>query len=85
MYNDQPPNRKSKTKKGHNKGVVLANTEGGFWLVHSVPHFPQIGLNYTYPRTGAVFGQSFLCVSLDLSNLDKVGECKIIQLLSSSY
>lgn len=74
LYNDEPPNRKSNSIKGHNKGVVLANTEGGFWLVHSVPHFPPIGADYTYPRSGTVYGQSFLCISLDLPNLDKVGE-----------
>ncbi|KAJ8969395.1 hypothetical protein NQ314_001794 [Rhamnusium bicolor] len=73
LYNDQPPNRKSKANKGHNKGVVMANNTSGFWLVHSVPHFPETGVSYIFPRTGAVFGQSFLCISMDLNNLNNVG------------
>ncbi|XP_018579451.1 plancitoxin-1 isoform X2 [Anoplophora glabripennis] len=74
LYNDQPPpDKKSKSNKGHNKGVVMVNYTGGFWLVHSVPHFPMLGKTYIFPRTGAVFGQSFLCLSLSLENLNKVG------------
>ncbi|CAH1958023.1 unnamed protein product [Acanthoscelides obtectus] len=74
LYNDQPPQHKSNEEKGHNKGVILAESQGGFWLVHSVPHFPDIGdKTYNFPRTGAVYGQSFLCISTDLRNLDTVG------------
>lgn len=74
LYNNEPPNGSSNSKKGHTKGIVLANSQGGIWLVHSVPHFPEIGPNYTYPSTGAVYGQSILCISLDLINLDKIGK-----------
>lgn len=73
LYNDQPPNAKSRSSKGHNKGVILANKKGGLWLIHSVPHFPQFGSSYSYPETGTIFGQSFLCISMDLTNLNKVG------------
>lgn len=73
LYNDEPPNKPSKSNKGHTKGVVLGDKEGGIWLVHSVPHFPPAGPNYTYPLTGSLYGQSFLCLSLDLKNLDAVG------------
>lgn len=74
LYNDEPPEGKSIGSKGHTKGAVLADSTGGFWLVHSVPHFPQVGSSYSYPSTGITYGQSFLCISLDLSNLNKVGE-----------
>ncbi|VEN59183.1 unnamed protein product [Callosobruchus maculatus] len=74
LYNDQPPQRRSSEDKGHNKGVILAENQVGFWLIHSVPHFPDIqDKAYTFPRTGTVFGQSFLCITLDLKNLDIVG------------
>ncbi|XP_015113703.1 plancitoxin-1 [Diachasma alloeum] len=40
MYNDQPPNKSVSIKYGHTKGVVMANEDQGFWLVHSVPNYP---------------------------------------------
>jgi deoxyribonuclease-2 len=73
LYNDQPPNQPSKGTKGHTKGVVLADVASGLWLVHSVPNFPPLGSKYTFPSTGFPKGQSFLCISLSLENLDKVG------------
>lgn len=55
--------------------MVLGNSEGGLWLVHSVPKFPstQAG-RYYYPHTGQEYGQSFLCVSVDAANLNKIGK-----------
>lgn len=74
LYNNEPPNSKSKGNKGHNKGVVLAGSLGGMWMVHSVPHFPDIQHPaYVFPRTGAVYGQSFLCISMNYDNLNIVG------------
>lgn len=69
LYNDQPPNAPYIADKGHTKGVIWADSDGGFWLVHSVPHFPMLP-TYQYPETGTKFGQSFLCLSLDFSNLN---------------
>ncbi|CAH0560064.1 unnamed protein product, partial [Brassicogethes aeneus] len=74
LYNDQPPVGETSEVKGHTKGVVLANENGGIWLIHSTPHFPPIGRGYSYPKTGTVYGQSFLCISLDVSNLNEVGQ-----------
>lgn len=76
LYNDEPPTQKPKPKKGHTKGVVLGNENGGIWVVHSVPHLPNISERY-YPLTGIVYGQSVLCVSLNVTNLNKVGKFKI--------
>lgn len=43
------------------------------WLIHSTPHFPQIAPKYQFPMSGLLKGQSFLCISLDFDNLNKVG------------
>lgn len=55
FYNDQPPNIPVSLIYGHSKGVLAfeETSETGFWLVHSVPHFPQIiEKGYEYPDSG---------------------------------
>ncbi|KAK9876524.1 hypothetical protein WA026_013898 [Henosepilachna vigintioctopunctata] len=72
LYNNESPKGKSNPNKGHTKGVVLMNNEGGLWFIHSVPKFP-LPEKYQFPETGLKYGQSFLCISLNLENMDKVG------------
>lgn len=78
VYNDEPTNGPATFTKGHSKGTVVADKSSGFWLVHSVPKFPQLPYqnnnSYTYPKTGIKYGQSFLCMSMTAEELDKVGE-----------
>uniref|UniRef100_A0A0R3PD91 Deoxyribonuclease-2-alpha n=1 Tax=Angiostrongylus costaricensis TaxID=334426 RepID=A0A0R3PD91_ANGCS len=45
---DWPDTHKANGGRGHSKGVAVANLEGGFWLIHSVPNFPPIGISYSY-------------------------------------
>lgn len=74
MYNDEPPEAESDETRGHTKGVVAGNVQGGFWLVHSVPKYPDNNYsNYSYPPTGHLYGQSFLCWSMSASELDHAG------------
>ena len=58
-------------------GVLVMNEDMGFWLVHSVPKFPpSLAENnlYDYPHTGQMYGQSFLCISLNTStSADQIG------------
>ncbi|XP_078044827.1 deoxyribonuclease II [Augochlora pura] len=42
LYNDSPPDGPAVFKYGHTKGVVIANDNQGFWLIHSVPGFPPV-------------------------------------------
>lgn len=78
VYNDEPTNKDASSTQGHSKGMVLANNNTGFWLVHSVPKFPYLPYEkdntYEYPRSGLVNGQSFLCMSMTSEELDKVGK-----------
>ncbi|XP_026687071.1 uncharacterized protein LOC103519976 isoform X2 [Diaphorina citri] len=74
LYNDQTPIRTT-VKFGHSKGLVVGNSRGGIWIVHSVPHFVDDSqTSYTYPHTGLMYGQNFLCLSLNASQLDSVGD-----------
>lgn len=74
FYNDQPPNQPYTEKDGHTKGIVAGNSEGGFWLVHSLPKFPLVNVTtYGYPKSGTMYGQSFLCISMEQQVLDSVG------------
>lgn len=41
-YNDEPPIGTTNNNKGHTKGVLVADAKSGFWLVHSVPLYPNI-------------------------------------------
>ena len=80
MYNDAPAIAYNDTEydftKGHTKGVAVANEDGGFWLVHSVPKYPppmKTGA-YKYPKSGTIYGQSFLCISFKKNEMQSVGK-----------
>uniref|UniRef100_A0A0N5AHZ8 Deoxyribonuclease II n=1 Tax=Syphacia muris TaxID=451379 RepID=A0A0N5AHZ8_9BILA len=53
--------------------VLLFDGKQGFWLVHSVPQFPPQN-QYAYPTSGTVYGQNFLCMTFDYSQLGKIGK-----------
>lgn len=79
MYNDQittPMNNchKSRLEKGHTKGVIQFDLKSGYWLVHSVPHFPPSSDKYDYPNSSLKLGQTILCVSLSYKFLNTIGE-----------
>lgn len=75
LYNDEPPTGKPDGVDGHSKGVVAADFQSGFWLIHSVPKFPpNLEVGYNFPETGQRFGQSFLCISFKADQMDLVGK-----------
>ncbi|KAL2092429.1 hypothetical protein ACEWY4_012227 [Coilia grayii] len=84
LYNDQPPTPEPETGStgnvgrsgGHTKGVVLFDKQQGYWLVHSTPHFPppkKAGA-FSYPDSGIVNGQNFICVTYPLDHFQTIGE-----------
>lgn len=54
----------------------MVDKSQGFWLVHSTPHFPppQQAGHYSYPDTGLINGQNFLCVTYPLERFHTIGE-----------
>uniref|UniRef100_A0A8C6TT05 Deoxyribonuclease-2-alpha n=1 Tax=Neogobius melanostomus TaxID=47308 RepID=A0A8C6TT05_9GOBI len=79
FYNDQSPVEPRAAlgrSSGHTKGAVVVDKTQGFWLVHSTPHFPpprEAG-HFSYPDTGLINGQSFLCVTFPLERFLAIGE-----------
>jgi deoxyribonuclease-2 len=73
-YNDEHPDGKTSSTKGHTKGVVVLDQDGGFWLSHSVPKFPpSISDGYSYPSSGTEYGQNLLCITVDVTQGDIIG------------
>ncbi|XP_069851087.1 deoxyribonuclease-2-alpha-like [Dipodomys merriami] len=79
LYNDQPPKsslaKDSTSSRGHTKGVLLMDQEGGFWLVHSVPCFPPPASSgaFSWPHNAQRFGQTLICVSFPLEEFLRIG------------
>lgn len=59
MYNDQPDVGDPGSDYGHTKGVVGVGDSSSFWLVHSVPNFPQStgSSKFFFPSTETDYGQ----------------------------
>ncbi|KAK9842121.1 hypothetical protein WJX84_004894 [Apatococcus fuscideae] len=80
MYNDEIPTSSggsTSSTKAHAKGVIGFGPDGGFWLVHSVPKFPDRPSvsDYTGIASGQqINAQSFLCLSMTPSTLEKVAQ-----------
>jgi deoxyribonuclease-2 len=74
LYNDEMPpsvNKKDDGHKGHTKGVIAFDTDSqtAYWLLHSWPKFadPDATKEPT-PK----YGQTYLCISLDLATAGKI-------------
>uniref|UniRef100_A0A8C2C4I0 deoxyribonuclease II n=1 Tax=Cyprinus carpio TaxID=7962 RepID=A0A8C2C4I0_CYPCA len=80
LYNDAPPELKYPSKYGHTKGVLMFDHSQGFWLTHSVPHFPPFPeRNYSYPFTGKYYGQTLLCITYNYTQFPQI--CEHMQFL----
>lgn len=75
QYSDQAPDGSTSTYYAHSKGTVAFGGTGGFWLIHSVPSFP-VGFTtnsaFAYPSSGSTNGQTMLCLTLDIGEIDDV-------------
>ncbi|XP_029939850.1 deoxyribonuclease-2-beta [Salarias fasciatus] len=75
LYNDGPPVLKYIQGYGHTKGVLLFDQSQGFWLSHSIPHFPSFPeKGYLYPSSGKVNGQTALCVTYQYEHFIRIAK-----------
>lgn len=83
FWNDEFPglNRTSPEEFAHSKGALawITKSDGtveGFWITSSTPRFPpylKAGA-YSYPHSGADFGQNFVCVNVNSTVVGQVLE-----------
>ncbi|PAV83746.1 hypothetical protein WR25_13315 [Diploscapter pachys] len=74
LYSDDSPIGKADSYRGHAKGVVLFDSQTGFWIVHSIPNYPDPNGKYSYPETAVKYAQSAICVTVSTDNLGDIGE-----------
>lgn len=60
---DESPDNVEHENWGHTKGALAFDESSGFWLIHSVPRFPDTSVSYVYPKEETEYGQSFLCMT----------------------
>uniref|UniRef100_A0A3B3VCZ7 deoxyribonuclease II n=1 Tax=Poecilia latipinna TaxID=48699 RepID=A0A3B3VCZ7_9TELE len=59
----------------HPAGVLLFDHSQGFWLSHTVPHFPSFPeRGYQYPSSGRHNGQTALCVTYQYSQFLSIAQ-----------
>eukprot|EP00300_Choanocystis_sp_HF-7_P030695 c39593_g1_i1.p1 GENE.c39593_g1_i1~~c39593_g1_i1.p1 ORF type:complete len:363 (-),score=63.98 c39593_g1_i1:182-1270(-) len=75
LFNDQWPNGDFTLEYAHQKGLFFFDVDGGFYLIHSVPHYPEYLRNgyYGFPPYEIFNGQSALCLSVDYNAFVSVG------------
>ena len=72
MYNAFSPGGSVRQTKSSAKGVLAMDKDTGFWLIHSVPNFPQFTFKkYEWPDSAKLSGQSALCISFNTSESGK--------------
>eukprot|EP00462_Mataza_sp_D1_P000355 CAMPEP_0175088982 /NCGR_PEP_ID=MMETSP0086_2-20121207/545_1 /TAXON_ID=136419 /ORGANISM="Unknown Unknown, Strain D1" /LENGTH=270 /DNA_ID=CAMNT_0016361465 /DNA_START=229 /DNA_END=1041 /DNA_ORIENTATION=- len=74
IYNDQDDTGHQLASHAHAKGFTLFNSKGGFWVIHSLPKWPnRISKGYD-GLSDDTYGQTFMCLTLGLDTFDTVGK-----------
>lgn len=66
LWSDAPPSSPASSAGAHAKAVMVlhAETGGGFWLAHSVPHWPPVDVFSAPLPPQRVHSQHFFCLTL---------------------
>ena len=73
LYNDETDAGVESASHAHSKGVVAFDTTQGFWLVHSLPRYPNHRSKGYGPLPTVTYGQSWLCMTLKTATFEDVG------------
>jgi len=75
VYNDESPDDKSHSSRAHMKGVLMADADSAFWMVHSVPRYPPFMKDgYSFPDFATRYGQSFLCITVTPETVNTIAK-----------
>ncbi|KAF7496180.1 Deoxyribonuclease-2-alpha [Sarcoptes scabiei] len=79
FYSDQPPCCHASSSFAHSKGVLMSDCRSGFWLIHSIPQFPNTNEKiYKYSTNGLRNGQTMMCLSLSMQELANVVNANLL-------
>merc|ERR1719468_514378 len=79
LYNDEDPSGSTSSTRAHSKGVILFDGSKGFWLVHSFPKWPAAKESGYQGMPSTTYGQSFLCMSFSISELEDIAKIQLVQ------
>jgi len=79
VYNDDHPDKGNKSLsdsfRAHMKGALAFDDFTGFWMSYSVPNFVDLSKRkYSFPDTGTKYGQTFMCLTLSVTQLKEIGD-----------
>jgi len=78
MYSDQPPNISDKSSYAHAKGFMATDSSQGFYMVHSMPNWPNPRSGGAAPFPDFTYAQSLMCSTLPASRFDALAQLQII-------
>ncbi|KRX80399.1 Deoxyribonuclease-2-alpha [Trichinella sp. T6] len=73
-YSDDPPNLPPMNEKSKAKGVLLVHNGAAAWFVHTAPNFLAHLGPYLWPAAETPKGHMFLCLSLNVAQLNSVAK-----------
>ena len=73
VYNDEPPGLTVGSQYAHQKGMLMSDSTSGYWLVHSMPLWPN---DFSHSGPGPFptgdYAQSITCVTVSSATADVI-------------
>jgi deoxyribonuclease-2 len=75
IWNDQTETLSSNANFAHSKGVLAIDKQSGFYLIHSLPQFPEAvsdTISSNLPKNAGFYGQTFFCMSISYTTVGSI-------------
>lgn len=74
VWNDEAPSGKTISGGGHTKGAFAADTKSGFWLIQSLPKFPDTDgpISSMWSKSASNYGQHYFCISVTANDINNI-------------